>query len=273
MNDVLAYSTGYGDWEARFGFAARLAAHMDARLTGVHVCPAPSIPDGLYGVDQSFATIVEQVRAAELEASKAGESFVAWARTHRVRAAAWQVAEGTPASALQRLGNRHDLLVVTRDASMTEQTWLGETLLHCGLPLLLLPANWPGTPEFECITLAWNGTVESLRAIHAAQPWLRRARRIVVLRGEMRETYGEIGWLPPFNLTDYLAFHGLSAEIQGIAESGNAAGPALLEASRELHADLLVMGGYGRSRFSEWILGGATRHVLSEAAIPVLLRH
>jgi nucleotide-binding universal stress UspA family protein len=273
MNDLLAYSTGYGEWEVRFGFAARLAAHMNARLTGVHVCPTPAIPDGLYGIDQTFAALVESTRSAELKASKAGEGFVAWAKTHQVRAAAWQVAEGTPAFALQRLGNRHDLLVLARETGAAEQARLGEILLQCGLPMLLLPPNWPGTVGFECVALAWNGTVESLRAIHAAQPLLRRAQRIVILRGELRESYGEIGWLPPFNLTDYLAYHGLKAEIQGIAESGNAAGAAILDAAHMQRADLLVMGGYGRSRFSEWILGGATRHVLSEANLPVLLRH
>lgn len=273
MNDLLAYSTGYGDWETRFGFAARLAAHLNARLTGVHVCPTPAIPDGLYGIDHAFAALVESTRAEELKASRAGGDFVAWAKTHHVRAAAWQVAEGAPAFALQRLGNRHDLLVLSRENGAAEQLRLGEILLHSGLPMLLLPPNWTGTPEFACIALAWNGTAEALRAIHAAQPLLRRARRIVILRGEMREAYGEIGWLPPFNLTDYLAYHGLAADIQGIAESGNAAGTAILEAAHVLSADLLVMGGYGRSRFSEWILGGATRHVLSHAHLPVLLRH
>lgn len=273
MNDLLAYSTGYGEWEVRFGFAARLAVHLNARLTGVHVCPAPSIPDGLYGVDQTFAALVESTRSEELKASQAGTSFVAWTKTHGVRAAAWQVAEGTPATALQRLGNRHDLLILSRESGTGEQARLGQILLQCGLPLLLLPTGWSGPPQFDCIALAWNGTVEALRAIHAAQPLLRRAQRIVILRGELRETYGEIGWLPPFKLTDYLAFHGLTADVQGIAESGNDAGAALLEAAHLQRADLLVMGGYGRSRFSEWILGGATRHILLDAHLPVLLRH
>jgi len=33
------------------------------------------------------------------------------------------------------------------------------------------------------------------------------------------------------------------------------------------------MGAYGRTRFSEWALGGATRHVLEHSTIPVFLRH
>jgi nucleotide-binding universal stress UspA family protein len=33
------------------------------------------------------------------------------------------------------------------------------------------------------------------------------------------------------------------------------------------------MGAWGRTRFSEWMLGGATHHVLNHADIPVLMRH
>ena len=35
-------------------------------------------------------------------------------------------------------------------------------------------------------------------------------------------------------------------------------------------ADLLVMGAYSHSRLRELVFGGATRHVLREATIPVL---
>ncbi|MCI5040310.1 MAG: universal stress protein, partial [Donghicola eburneus] len=38
-------------------------------------------------------------------------------------------------------------------------------------------------------------------------------------------------------------------------------------------ADLVVMGGYGHSRFREAILGGATRGILENAKLPVFLSH
>ncbi|MCB1577287.1 MAG: universal stress protein, partial [Xanthomonadales bacterium] len=51
------------------------------------------------------------------------------------------------------------------------------------------------------------------------------------------------------------------------------AGVRLLDECAALSADLLIMGMYGRGRFSEWIVGGATRHVLQHATLPVLLCH
>lgn len=274
MSDVLAYANGHDDWEADFGFAARLANRLDGCLTGLNIFPSPTVPGGFYGAADTFAVILESVRKMETAAYAAGAGFITWAGGHGVRAAAWQVAEGSESNVLQRLGNRHDLLVMARDArAKDEPVRLGQILLHSGLPLVLLPPAWTQPPRFDCIALAWNGSAEALRAIHAARPLLRRARRIVVLRGELRDAYAEIGWLPPFDLADYLANHGLEAELLGVAESGDAAGPALLEAAHLQRADLLVMGGYGRSRFSEWILGGATRHVLGHANLPLFLRH
>ena len=53
------------------------------------------------------------------------------------------------------------------------------------------------------------------------------------------------------------------------AEPG--AGATLLGAAAAEGADLLVMGAYGHSRLREIVLGGATREVLRDARIPVLL--
>jgi nucleotide-binding universal stress UspA family protein len=36
---------------------------------------------------------------------------------------------------------------------------------------------------------------------------------------------------------------------------------------------LIVMGGYGHSRLREFILGGATRGILAEMTVPVLMSH
>jgi nucleotide-binding universal stress UspA family protein len=38
-------------------------------------------------------------------------------------------------------------------------------------------------------------------------------------------------------------------------------------------ASFLLIGAYGRSRFRETVLGGATRSLLSTSQIPLLLAH
>jgi nucleotide-binding universal stress UspA family protein len=43
--------------------------------------------------------------------------------------------------------------------------------------------------------------------------------------------------------------------------------------AKEYGADLLVMGCYGHSRLREFVLGGASEHVLRHMSIPVLMAH
>jgi nucleotide-binding universal stress UspA family protein len=50
-------------------------------------------------------------------------------------------------------------------------------------------------------------------------------------------------------------------------------GSALLSHAADSGADFLVMGGYGHSRLREFVLGGATRQVLSAMTLPVLMTH
>ena len=49
------------------------------------------------------------------------------------------------------------------------------------------------------------------------------------------------------------------------------AGKAILKLAEDGKIDLIVMGAFGRSRFREWVLGGATRHVLEDMTVPVFM--
>ena len=47
----------------------------------------------------------------------------------------------------------------------------------------------------------------------------------------------------------------------------------ILSHAANFGADLLVMGGYGHSRLREFILGGATRGILTSMTVPTLMSH
>jgi nucleotide-binding universal stress UspA family protein len=51
------------------------------------------------------------------------------------------------------------------------------------------------------------------------------------------------------------------------------AADALLNRAADLAADLLVVGAYGHSRLQEMVLGGATRTLLHQMTLPVLMAH
>ena len=274
MRDILGYADNFTSWTSGMEYAARLSALLDARLTGVYVCPHAIGAMPACDAPQLLAGVIEEIREIESLARDAAPAFERRARELGVRKAAWQVAEGYVPNVLAHLGNWHDLLVLGLDAALPWGTapMLGSIVLGCHLPCLVVPPA-AKEPKLETIVVAWNGSLEAIRAIHAAAPLLARARRIVVLRGRERDQFSEIGWQPEFDLARYFEREDLKVETIAFRAGAEEAGAELLRAAASQHADLLVMGAYGRTRFSEWMFGGATRHVLAEASLPVLMRH
>jgi nucleotide-binding universal stress UspA family protein len=78
------------------------------------------------------------------------------------------------------------------------------------------------------------------------------------------------------DLAIYLQWHGIQTAARTLETATNdrqAIAIALLAALTEGSVDLLVMGAYTHSRMRQLILGGFTRHVLENAAIPVFMAH
>jgi nucleotide-binding universal stress UspA family protein len=274
MQDILAYTSSFATWSRATAHAARLAGALDASLTGLYVSPSPLAMAPTYETPELMTYVLEGIRELVESASAAAPAFVRWAGEHGVKKAAWQVAEGDLPSVLGHIGNWHDLLVLERTPVPEESAAeLGRIALSVEIPCLIVPPEGTPSPTPECIAVAWNGSPEAIRAIHAARPLLARAGRVVVLSGTPRKALTEIDWKPQFDLGVYLRRHGVHAEERRLLASDEEAGPALLAAAAEVGAGLLVMGAYGRTRFSEWFFGGATRHVLNHADIPVVMRH
>jgi nucleotide-binding universal stress UspA family protein len=102
-----------------------------------------------------------------------------------------------------------------------------------------------------------------------ALPLLKTARKLHVLTAETARTAFDAS----ADLATYLGRHGLACERHRVTVATQPVGEALLRYARGLDADLLVMGGYGRSRLAELVLGGVTRHLLAHLERPLLLAH
>lgn len=273
MRDVLVHATRFKEWTGAIEYAADLTARLDGSLTGTYVFPSPMAIMPPFGPPDLLAAVSENARVVEETARLSGASFVAWAKGAGAREAAWQVAEGRVPETLAHLGSWNDVLVLERnpDEFWGSPAGLGSIVLSAGIPCIIVPPEVP-VARLGCMALAWNGTAESIRAIHAAIPLIRHAARVVLLRGVERDTFDEIDWIPRFDIGIYLARHDIAAESHDIVAAGDRAGHALLEAAGKVGADLLVMGAYGRTRFSEWMFGGATRSVLEAARMAVFMR-
>lgn len=274
MHDILCRVTRIQPWNAGASYAADLAARLDGVVTGVyvHVSPLDSMPR--LGSPELFDTLLRHAHERLTLARACGEAFVEHARALGARAAGWQIAEGYAPDVFARLSLRHDLLVLEHDAGDPRSApgEVARLLLSTPLPCIVTPAG-SKQARLDCIALAWNGSLQAIGSIHAAMPLIRRAGRVVLLQGAAGASPGAAGWYPPFSIDAYLARHAVQVQRRTIATPDRDAGRALLDAAAESAADLLVMGAYGRSRASEWALGGTTRTVLHQAGIPLFLHH
>jgi nucleotide-binding universal stress UspA family protein len=138
------------------------------------------------------------------------------------------------------------------------------------VPVLVLPQGQPIPEEPGRIVVAWNRSPEALAAIRAALPLLIRAKAVDIAIIDP-DDYGPERSDPGGALAQWLARHGVRAEISVLARTLPRVSEVLIRHLRDRQADLLVMGAYGHSRFREAILGGATRELLETAPVPVLM--
>ncbi|GAB3352867.1 universal stress protein [Lysobacter tyrosinilyticus] len=270
--DLLVRATRYPDWDPGVVLATRLAGQMGAGLTAMHVVQGGMPPvwdyDAAVLLSEYAAAIEEQIH----EARAAGTFFEAWAESMGSVFPQWLVTQGHIGDALRYTGNWHDLVVLARDV---DDPWgrppaLASIVLHAGPPCLVVPQG-RGRLDLDCIAIAWNGSLEAIRALHGALPLLQRAKRIVLLMGRHRTTLPE-GAVPEFALEAWCRRHDFAVEFEMLEDVPDM-GALIHDAARNNGADLLVMGAYGRSRFAERILGGVTRYMLQQTDLPVLLRH
>jgi nucleotide-binding universal stress UspA family protein len=169
---------------------------------------------------------------------------------------------------------RHtDLCVVGQPSEETPEPEAGRLVeaafMDSGRPALVVPYIGAAPEPSRRILVAWNGSREAARAVHDALPFLLAPERTTVLIVDPQAQGSEVGEPPGADL----ARHGVRVEVKSVPGGGLVAGDAILAQAADEGADLLVMGGYGHSRLREMVLGGATRHLLVQMTLPVLLSH
>jgi nucleotide-binding universal stress UspA family protein len=74
-------------------------------------------------------------------------------------------------------------------------------------------------------------------------------------------------------VTRCLKRNGVVATPLTVELDGRSTGETILATAALHDSDLLIKGAYTQSRLREWIFGGATRHIVANATLPVLMAH
>jgi nucleotide-binding universal stress UspA family protein len=265
--------------------AFSIAASFDAHVEALHARPDARMIAAAYMSDTMSGPMIEQVmkdtESQSLQnARKTREAFDKACAAAKVRyaekpgrtagvTAAWREDTGEEDQLLRRYGRIADLIVLPRptaDLDVGIRLSLEAALMETGRPLLLVPPKAPAKIGGN-IAIAWNGSTEAARAVDEAKPFLANARKVTILTAAEKNLN-----IDPEGLQSFLAWHGVKAAIEKVRVRGDV-GKALVSTAVRVGADMLVMGAYSHSRVREMILGGVTRHVISEVPMTALMAH
>lgn len=275
LKDILVNLTPGRTKDPAADYAISLASAFGSHLTGVAFALEPAIPASAMGgvagdvIDRAIAESEQHAQDAiarfETTANKQGLLY----ETQRITALL--------ADAAKRFGQiaRHfDLSVVMQpdpDSNTGSDLFVEAALFGSGRPVLIVPYIQREPVKLDRIVCCWDGSKTAARAIGDALPLLARAKAVEILivtgPGEARRE--EVG----ADMATHLARHNLNVTLQRIASANIETGNAILSYAADRAADFIVMGGYGHSRWREFLLGGVTRQLLSSMTLPTLMSH
>ncbi len=264
--------------------AILVGKRFSSHVVGFHVRANSKDAVPLVGEGMSGAMIEEIIELAEQEAnkrsSKARQMFNDLCTEKDVPmddrppgpdrvSAAWVEETGREDEAVARRGRLSDLIVAARptaEAESPSSLTRNAAIFETGRPVLVAPPNPPAVIGAK-VAIFWNGSAQAARAMSAAMPFITDAKSVTVINAEGEGTSSSV----TADLATYLAWRGVTADTRTVAPGTRAVGEVLLDACSG--CDLLVMGAYTHSRVRQMILGGVTKYMLANAAMPVLMGH
>jgi len=264
--------------KATLGLALEIARRNNGHLIGLHVMPVAQLYGGFEAQIPADVIAMQEERHQEIADSihkqfKAmtgnGDVSVEWRCTKpKGRALAEEIIDH---------GRRADLIVATQedpdDESLAELGVAEQLMLGSGRPVLIAPYTGAMKTVGENVMIAWNASREAARATFDALPMLQQAKRVEVLWANPGATSADDMSISGSEIANTLARHGVRVEAAHTVNKQISIGNELLSRLADHGSDMLVMGGYGHSRFREYVLGGATRHILQHMTVPVLMSH
>ena len=271
MKSIILNAAADGGWNSRFQAALDVARAFEGHLGCVQATPiiagGVGLPVGYFPfpeIAQQFEDAAQQHRAS-VEAQLRGES-ISWD---------WQHFSGDPAQSLVEQSGLADLIVLSSatasgDPGQVALGLAGTVAIHARGPILTVPATLERFDPLGVAIVAWNGSLEGANAVRLSLPMLRKARSVYIL--SVTEETDRSGF-PATDASEYLARHDISSELHCWDRADTSIAQVILQAAATLHADYIVAGAYGHSRFREAVLGGVTRELLAGSEVPLVLAH
>jgi len=261
----------------RIRIASDLAMAGDAHLIGASMIGVSTLTFSQSHIDEKDPAVSAHLEFLRERARRYATDFELIAQQKGVPTYEGRVVDGEAGYGICLQARYCDLIVVGQtnpdDRSPIVAPDFPEfVVMNAGRPVLIVPDDRQFATVGKRVLICWNASREATRAITDAIPILRAADivQVVVFNPDSKsESHGEGAG---DDIALFLARHGINVEVLP-PQSDRDVGKGLLALAETLSSDLLVMGGYGHTRFREFLLGGVTRVILDEAKVPVLMSH
>jgi nucleotide-binding universal stress UspA family protein len=270
LADIVVHVDSTDAGRERIAFALDLADRQGARLTGVHVIPPLDVPP--YYKPHAIERATENLERFHRQDAAGAEALFAELTAGRRTPTDWQMLDGPMSARICGVAAHADLVILGQyeaDGSPERHPlYLAEeVVLHGGRPVLVTPdAILRPDGSFDSVLIGWDGSAQAARAVHDALPLLIGSNaRVEVL------SLAERASVSPSDLAEHLRRYGLAVEINPQVRTRQSHGAELVEHMNRF--DLMIMGGYGRPSWIDFLLGGTTPTVLTRAPVPVLISH
>lgn len=262
---------------SRLELALSLAQQFDAYLTGFFAAYRPE-PGSFYVMAGSAEYYAEFDRRRHEQQGALERLFRAEILRLKV-AGEWQWSTEYANRCVPPAARLADLAIVGQHnpddpESFVADQFVENLALSSGRPVLAVPYAGDFPSLASHVLIAWDGSREATRALHDAEPFLRRAKQVTLLTVNAMSGEAPSSRIPGSDIAAIVSRYGANVatqEIEGVKDVP--IGETILSQAADLGADLLVMGCYGHSRWRELVLGGATRSILRSMTVPVLMSH
>lgn len=262
--------------QERIKLAANIAMADNAHLIGAAMIGMSTLPyqSNLAESDPSLVKHIEFLRA---KAVHAVSEFEPVAQNMGVLSYEGRVVDGEASEGISLQARYCDLVIVGQadldePAPSVPPDFAQHVVMHSGRPVLIVPSKGEFPSVGKKVLISWDASRGATCAVTDAIPLLQHADVVQVAVFNAEERTAAHGEEPGADLALFLARHGIKVEVLP-SQAGRDVGGALLSLATGLDADLIVMGGYGHSRFRQMLLGGVTRSVMAGMTIPVMMSH
>lgn len=278
IRDILVAYDGLETARSALSTGLSIASRANAHVTGCYPYTPPEMLANAErwmtkGLTREFREIAQRIEQTARDAVQDSfrEISADFADPERLH---WLKIVGNADIAITKAARHFDLTLIGKGMTAAERP---ESMIHpdvvalrSGKPVLVVPEGCTRLPEAGRVVIAWDGKRAAARTVSAG---------INICLGSIGEAtvlaVGKIDdqarfWLD--QMVTHLGRHDIRAVVEVRPTSGSVS-RTIIDCCAEVSADMLMMGAYEHSKFSEDILGGTTNDVMRTVHVPVFMAH